>query len=166
MGTFYHQSAVPPLKMRIHHPEKLQKNQRFWTSSRFGSALLFLLGVIPMPWKLWWCSLIRGQRSGAVHVRGFHYDTGAHLVCEAGRCRLRVLAVSCRPAIYFPGVVADEGGGVSRAGDPEVGLARGDEGGHAGERTWGNPENWCVVVLPPDYTEPLGQEKKERRRGA
>lgn len=49
-----------------------------------------------------------------------------------------VLAVGWRPAVS---VVADEGGGVSRAGHPEVGLARGDEGGHAGERTCGNPEN-------------------------
>lgn len=54
------------------------------------------------------------------------------------RVHERVLAVGRRPAVS---VVADERGRVSRAGDPEVGLARSDEGGHAGERACGNPEN-------------------------
>lgn len=58
-------------------------------------------------------------------------------VAGCGR-RERVLAVGRRPAVS---VVADERGWVSRAGDPEVGLACTDEGGHAGKRTCGNPEN-------------------------
>lgn len=79
------------------------------------------------------------QRSGGSDIRGFHDDTCAHLMGVAARRRQRrVLAVGWRPAV---GVVADEGGRVSRAGDPEVGLARTDKGGHARKRTCGNPEN-------------------------
>lgn len=50
----------------------------------------------------------------------------------------RVLAVGRRPVFS---VVADEGVRVPRGGDPEVGLAPTAEGGHAGKRTRGNPEN-------------------------
>lgn len=50
----------------------------------------------------------------------------------------RVLAVGRRPAV---GVVADERSWVSCAGDPEVGLAWTDEGGHARKRTSGDPED-------------------------
>lgn len=74
-----------------------------------------------------------GQRSGGSDVRGFHYDAGPHLVGVARRrVRERVRAVGRHPAVSM---VADEGGRVSRAGHLEVGLARGDEGGHAGKRT-------------------------------
>lgn len=52
-------------------------------------------------------------------------------VAGRGGCN-RVRAVGWRPAVS---VVANEGSRVSRAGDPEVGLARADEGGHAGKRT-------------------------------
>lgn len=55
-----------------------------------------------------------------------------------GRGHHRVLAVGRRPAVSM---VADEGSRVPCACHPEVGLVRGDEGGHAGERTCGNPEN-------------------------
>lgn len=47
----------------------------------------------------------------------------------AGWRRRGVPAVARRPAVS---VVADERGRVSRAGDPEVGLAGADEARHAG----------------------------------
>lgn len=119
--------------------------------------------VIPMPWKQWWYSLNWGQRSGWSDVRGFHNDTCAHLVGVAGgRGHHRVLAVGRRPAVSM---VADEGSRVPCACHPEVGLVRGDEGGHAGERTCGNPENWCAVVSPPDFSDTLKVETMKRRRG-
>ncbi len=78
----------------------------------------------------------------------------------ARRRRNRVRAVGWRPAVS---VVADEGGRVSRAGDPEVGLARTDEGVHARKRTRGNPENCCAVVPSPDTLSV--KTMKKRRRG-
>lgn len=79
------------------------------------------------------------QRSGGSDIGGFHNDACAHLMGVAVRRRRdRVFAVGGCPAAS---VVADEGGRVSRAGDPEVLLARADKGGHAGERTCGDPEN-------------------------
>lgn len=109
--------------------------------------------VFPMPWKQWRYSVIQGKRSGGSDIRGFHNDTCAHLVGVAGRWgHDRVLAVSRRPAVS---VVADEGGWVPRTGHSEVGLARADESGHTRKRTWGNPENWCVIVSSPDCTDTL-----------
>lgn len=66
--------------------------------------------------------------------------------------RERVLAVA-RPVV----VVADEGVRVPRAGHPEVGLARAHEGGHAGERTCGNPENRSGVVPLPHCADTLSR---------
>lgn len=57
----------------------------------------------------------------------------------AGRRRHdRVLVIGRWPIVS---VVADEGIRVPHAGDPEVGLARGDKRRHARKRTCGNPEN-------------------------
>lgn len=56
-----------------------------------------------------------------------------------GPCgRERVLVVGRCPVFS---VVADERVRVPRGGDPEIGLAPAAEGGHAGKRTGGNPEN-------------------------
>lgn len=91
--------------------------------------------------------------SGGGDIRGFHNDTCTFLWVVAGRLRQgRVLVIGSRPAI---GMVADEGVWVPRAGDPEVGLGRADERGHARKRARGNPENLCAVVLPPDCANTL-----------
>ncbi|KAA8589153.1 hypothetical protein FQN60_010498, partial [Etheostoma spectabile] len=95
--------------------------------------------------------VLEAVRSRGSHIRGFHNDTCAHLVGVAGcRGHQRAVAVGGRPAV---GVVADERHRVPRAGHPKVGLGRSDEGGHAGERARGNPENCWVVAPPPDFTD-------------
>lgn len=120
------------------------------------------ISVVPMPWKQWWYALIWGQRSGGTDIRGFHNDTCTHLMGMGSRRRHeRVLVVGRCPAVS---VVADERVRVPRAGDPEVGLACTDEGGHARKRTCGNPENWCAVVPSPDCTDALLKQWKRRRR--
>lgn len=72
----------------------------------------------------------------------------------------RVLVVGRRPVVS---VVADDGVGVPRGGDPEVGLAHAAEGGHAGKRTCGNPENWSVVILRPRDTDALLNQRHEKK---
>lgn len=67
------------------------------------------------------------------------------MACSGREEGLRVLCVARDPAV---GTVADEGGGVSRAGDPEVWLGGHDESRHAGQRTRRNPEDRRAVVPP------------------
>lgn len=116
--------------------------------------------VIPTAWGRWSYFLRLG--SGGRDIRGLHDDTRTHLMRVAGRRRRgRVLGVGRRPAVA---VVADERGRVSRAGDPEVGFVRSDEGGHARKRTCGNPENCCAVVPPPHCADALSGEKNIWKR--
>lgn len=101
-----------------------------------------------------------GRRSGRRDVRGLPDDAGAHLAgTGAGRGRVRVLAVGGRPAVD---VVADERRGVLQAGDPEVGHAGADEGGHAGEGTRRDAQNRRVLPLPRQ-THGLLEEKRLER---
>lgn len=109
---------------------------------------------------------LRCLGSGGRDVRGLHNDTCAHLVVVARRQRrVRVLVVGGRPGVT---VVADEGVGVPRAGDPEVGLVRADERGHARERARG-PEKCRLVAPPQDGVDTLsvktvGKQKMKKRK--
>lgn len=106
------------------------------------------------------------MRSGGSDIRGFSNDTCAHLTGVVARLGdERVVVVGRRPRVD---VVTDEGGGVSCAGDPEVGLACIDKGGHTGKGT-GDPENRFAVILLPYLTNVLlnaTEEEEGKQKGS